>query len=286
MARTTSYNFALLNVAINPHPKGIYNKLFGLVMKKHFNIHGETFAALVGHRHYSQDIYEGTVLTWTRIDPNEPVINPDDLSEIDVEHLKKDPNLNPFSNGYNARYFSYWLRESDHLIFVNILNEDRKKNSASRVEKIFHHFLVTVAGSEVEGDINLQLVPDSNKVDEVFEIDRLNRLKIYLTAPNPEVNGHEDVMKRLERLGAKNEKREIVASSHGDGLSLSDTDKIDVRIASSNGYVEASGKDGDGSAVVVKTRDHPKLIKLIGDAGTAVISMGRRLVKDFNYETD
>ncbi len=261
MSKSNTVEFCILNIAANPHPVGIYVKLFEAITNVHVNYRGNDYATISRPLLREDGYYQGKIVCWTDIDTTEPAINKNDLSENPLDELGIDipPHI-----GLNGRVFLYTLREKDHKLFVECKNELGKRLSPTMIGRVFKHlFDADRLGADFP-TVEVTVIPDEDTLKRIFSLSQMTRLKIHMVRPNSD-DINDDVEKILQELADQNAKSQdtvLTASSGHDGLKPNQRHKIQAQAAEINGYVEASGKEEDGTAIRLSTKEHPKIIKV------------------------
>lgn len=278
MTRKKSVEFCILNISANPHPTGIYPKLFEQTANLHVNYRGNDFATISKPTLREDGFYQGRIVCWTDIDTSEPAINKVDLSEIPLEDL--DIRI-PSHVGLNGRVFSYTLRERDHKIFVETKNDLNKHLSPTMVRKIFTHLM---SGDVLGVDapiVGITVVPDEDTLKRILSIAYLNRLKIHMIRPNQDdINDDiEKVLQELEQQNATSQDVVLTAKPGVGGLQPNNRVVAQAKAAELNGYVEASGKEDDGQPIRLSTKEHPKILKADLDESASIWGAALALAK-------
>jgi len=266
MPREASIDLCVLNVALHdPHHPERYEALFDYIYRNKLKAHAHgDQSAILGRFHKLQDIketsYYGEIFKFIELDTNEPWLNlnsneeakENDLDEINIpEHLK--PHL---------KRFPFIFFPQDHRLYLSVRTED-STIGITVAKNIFENFFSNEKIEAEFGIVEVTIEPDRSKVEEIFNLHRLDRLDIELVRPNPD-DHEEDEKRLLERLRKQNAKKmhvSYVATRH----STIEPDKetqILVNVAASNGYVEAKGRDVHEKPVTLATKEFPLKIRV------------------------
>ncbi len=261
MARGSRFTIGALNIAMHaPHSPSRYVQLFRRIysLRRIVTARGVT-GAIIGnlfplHRDKPEDGLTGEFYQFIQLDPNEPWFDleskdeasPDDLQAIVIpERLK--PHLARFS-------FVFFPR--GHRLYLRIRNGNRSfgiQTASTVVKRLLEDPKLAEFGS-----VEVTVEPDKNTIESIFRIPYLKQLRIELVRPNSD--DHHDAEKRvLKRLQNQGARKMIVAlnSGRGDTLSPDEDTKTLARVAASNGFVVASGRDASDQPVEQSTRDKP-----------------------------
>lgn len=258
--RERTVKLAALNIAANPHPKGIYQALLSRAVdvfqpSKYWGKRN----GLIGTVYLQEPgVLSGEIYTFTQIDDSQPWLNlrkrkvtsKEELAEIRRTIAYNLPEFKPIE---------YLFFEHDHLMIIEV-----SKFSPDRVAEVVRGQLNqdevrsptdTKLTSEF---VSVTVVPTHESIETILSMPVMDYIRIELTAPNTDdlESAAEKFRAKLSSMNAKKEIIEYHASS-GQGLQLDEEVKVKARIAPRNGLVYAKGYDSDDRRTEEKTSDHP-----------------------------
>ena len=112
------------------------------------------------------------------------------------------------------------------------------------------------------GEVAVTIESKEETVEQVLMMPSLTKLMIFVTLPNDDVFSDRDVQRALERLRVQNAKKHRIQMQGrpGAGLKPDRETRAFMRLATSNGRIEAEGYAG-GAKIIESTADHPYLIQ-------------------------
>ena len=254
MARSRNIDVGYLNVKIHPHSDDTYSNVFeSLAFKRTIvKYRGEKAGFIASFEKNKSttlgDVYYGIIFTFTDFDPNSNWINVKAGSmalddEIDIksfEIFRPNAKSIPFVFFSDVHRFAFQKKMSPKMMSVlllNLLNTENDENSISEVI----------------------VEPDSSLIKEIFEIDVLNKLEIFITIPNADNlwDHEEDVEKTLDEQNAKDMLLVFTSKNRKIGLSPDEDTRELSEVAASNGHVVATGSDADGNKISRSTKERP-----------------------------
>jgi hypothetical protein len=136
------------------------------------------------------------------------------------------------------------------------------------------------------GGVGITVEPRTETIERILDMPRLRRLHIELTRPNADdlATASRKVMERLAKMNASSEVIELDAEKHK-SLEPDEETRTLAKIARSNGFVEAEGRDADGEPTFESTQDHPLKERVSYDpqvttARDALIEKSKEMLKD------
>ena len=257
-----------INVAANPHPPGVYQSIFTEAALSPVRYWGDHYATISKPVVVEEGFFQGRLVAWTQINKDEPAVNLEMLTEVDLSDL--DLQL-PDNIGFNGRIFLYSFREMDHKLFVEVKNEFGKRLSPQRVEKIFS-LLLSPAVLGVDAPlVETTLIPDEDTLDRILSIHRLKRLDIHIVRPNADDVDVQEILDELEAQGAKSMDKTLIAAPGKDGLTPDENTSKQASVAAYNGYVTGAGREEDGETIRLSTKAHPRIFdRLLTEFGSAL----------------
>ena len=286
MAEEIVQAIGFLNIVATPHPAGVYERLLAQCADTAVTFYGDQTAAITKPRKVrnADNLIEGRLVVWTDIDESQPGINKRSLSEVRLS----DMNFTvPRDLGFNGRVFTYVLNTTAHVLALEIRNEFGQTISPMRAKRIFDKLLSPlVLGLDTEL-VEVTVIPEDDALSRVLGLDRLDKVEILVKRPNEDDITTETnaVMAELMAQKAKSEDRVLTREARSDGLELSEENMARARVAANNGYVSSSGRDDDGETVRRSTKEYPKVVRWVIDAGATFASTIREAARNATART-
>lgn len=269
---------SILNVAAHPHPAGIYPRLLEQVAGISISFWGSDHAAITKPQQIEEGLYQGRIVVWTQIDPNEPAI---DIAQLKEVRLDETNAIIPNNVGFNGKVFTYTLKEDIHLIFVEVKNELGKNLSPRKAGKIFQNLFLRLPVDSPS--VNITVVPEDDAIERILSLHRIDELKIHLTRPNAEEFGEtaENILEKLEKMGAKSQEVTIKRAPEAETIKLDEEHEKMARVSAYHGWVSAHGRMEDGEKFDGSTREYPKIIRRVLEAGISFAVAARNVARAF-----
>lgn len=256
-----------INIAIHPHPTPeVYERVFkraAIYMKDRsqaIHIRGDQYATItyplrVKSRVGGADAFAGDVLKFTEIRLDGDWLDLSTLEPKSPDDIKDSISI-PEELRPNLHRFIYAIFPDTHKIFFQT-EVGNSKTSPATILKFFEKLFDIEEIKDNAKKINLTLIPEKNKVDEILSIYELKKLKITLTKPNPDELDDLDLEfeKHLEQENADQYIQEY-SSKKEEKLTPSDRTKAVAKLASINGEVWGKGKDREGKVITETTKAH------------------------------
>ncbi len=261
-----------LNVVATPHPEGVYERLFRYAANRPVRFWGSETAAIAPIRARADEsgIFVGQILTWVEIDPASPAVNKAKLEEVSLSDAQKQMTT---ALGFNSRVFRFVLDVKEHRVSFLTFNEAGQRLSPARALAIFSRLLSPeVLGVDAE-DVEVTVIPEDDALSYVLAIDRLDKVRILIKRPNDDDVTAEtnEVLGELREQNAKRQEVILTRAAQTDGLDLSPTNEKYARVASTNGFVEARGRDENGEPDTRSTKEYPKLVEKLVAPGVSFL---------------
>lgn len=264
MAKVRRITLSALNIALHaPHPTDRYieliQKAFGMRMIiRQGTLHGAMLGSLSIPQQLGQStLLSGEIYRFVKLDSSEPWFNSEtkepatdnDVQAINIPaHLL--PHLQRMPFVFNARQHRFWYISRDRGdLFA-------PASAAKFLETLLQHTANTWDFPEV----SVTAVPDSNSVEEILELPRLEYLKIELVRPNPD-NGESAEARWLRKLEEQNTtkaKLELVCAKNATLEPNQETREM-AEVAATNGSVFGIGRSADGLQIIESTQERPML---------------------------
>jgi hypothetical protein len=275
MATTTYLEVAALNIVATPHPEGIYVSLLEAIAGEEFLLGGSDRAKITAPTEFEhpKGFYHGQVFVWAHIDTDQKWLNTEkDVAATDeeMEALEKalPDNLEP-----NFRYFTYVLDVEEHILLLEVKNENGSRFSPKRAERMFSYLFDAIP----EGPgIDITVIPEDETLAKILAIPRLRKLEILVKRPNADDIGDDfnRIMASMQEEGAKSWKIEKVKAAKEKTLKPNEETKKIAAVASTNGHVSGEGTNESGEPVFESTEEHPKIrrIEVVTSSFQAIFS--------------
>jgi Domain of unknown function (DUF4747) len=264
MAQNPRITIGALNVSADPHPTGIYRRLFQKVAEQGMQVWGNDWAKITApaDRETKPPSFFGRVLVWTDIDPDGKWLDQRTDKEATPAEKRKiqiPDNLDP-----NYRSFNFVFLESRHLLILEYRNELGEHFGSKRAERFFSRLLNGETIDDEQIDVTVTAIPSSEALDKIYAIPRLRWLEIFVQRPNPDdlTTDTNRILDRLVAQGAKSQKVELAKKARVKTLTPDDDMKKLAEVAQTNGHVAGSGVTEDGKPVFESTQDHPKTVEV------------------------
>lgn len=276
--------YGVFNVVAQPHPEGIYRKIFELAGRNTagVNFFGDHFARVSPPTVSTDGVFRGRLAIWTEIDPSEPVIFKESLEQS----LLEDTELSvPDGVGFNSKIFYFAFRESDHTLFVELENDSSNTISTSRVQKAFSKIFEHLVVDGVD-DIAVHQKSQKNAVDRVLAIPRLRKIEIVVNIPNPDDmhDAVQEIWDEINEMNAKKLATEIVKAPGKDTLVLNHRYRAMAEVAKDNGYVSGEGYTAEGEKVERSTKEYPEVIEALLEEGETEYRKVKQIASEYTGE--
>jgi hypothetical protein len=279
MARRVKIEIGALNIRIHPHPEGTYERFIKAIYKakQPIRLRGDRTAVIRSliSRPDSDDHVQGVISTYLDIDIDQPWFNDstfDEATEEDLENVSLPRHLHP-----NVHSFLFILDTKNHKIYFEKYAKGRVLTPQSALKFFEDSANLDVIKSEF-GNAKITLVQSSFGLNEVFKIDRVTEVRVFIEKPN-------DIWPDdfEEHLGQKNARSVTVTYKSDPGEGIVRDQELDELTETSleNGYTEVSGYGATGHQTF-STRSFPKTAqdKFDQDSYTEV-SMIKSLIAKF-----
>lgn len=154
---------------------------------------------------------------------------------------------------------------------VVTFNEVGQRLPPRRLLTIFDRLMSPEVLGRAAEEVSVTLVPDDDALARVLAIKRLDRVEIVIKRPNAEDVTAEthDVLADLREQNAKRQEIVLIRAAHSEGLELSEANQKYARVAAAgDGHVKAQGRGGDGEPATRSTKEYPKVVEKLVQAGT------------------
>lgn len=280
--RKRTVHLVALNVAVDPHPPGIYEQLLTQASNRApaVNIASDRMAELAEVHTYGEEALAGQIWTYTRIDQNKPVV------DLETRKLLAKSELDTLlSSGFNHRGFNYKAFWFGFDLRRHILTYERRHMSPRRLAGVLETIFNAVKRSLGIDAVSVNVVQSPAQLERVLAL-QLHRLEIRISRPNPDdlAGFREAFRKRLAAQHAKSTTM-VLDAAGAQGLKLDrDTQRL-ARLAVANGHVKGHGLDEDAHEIVTRTTaDSPLAIARVfdprDDAAASFFARNARALSD------
>ena len=276
MADEQAVEIGFLNVVATPHPTGVYDRLLRSVAGQPVQFFGDQVAAITTPRAAPGEghLLQGRIVMWTDIDEDQPGVNKRDLSAV---HLSDMNFTVPRDLGFNGKVFLFVFNTRSHVLAYEARNEFGQTLSPHRAKRIFDLLMSPeILGFDAEL-VEVTVIPEDDALAFVLGLSRLDKVEILVKRPNQDdiTDKANAIMAELMAQNAKSEDRVLTRAAGPDSLELSEENKIRAEVAATNGYVKSSGRDADGQPDKRSTKEYPKILRYVVDAGESFLSKVR-----------
>ena len=271
--------YAVLNIVLQPHPPGAYERLFRSAGDDKITVayFGDRHARISPIGQVQDGFFSGRLATWLEIDSNGNVINKDTLDE----YLLSESNFDlPNTIGFNSRIFNFSFRVSDHRLFVELINDEGEKLSVASAQKIIWRVLEAARLPSEELDVHI--VSQASAVEYVLATPGLRKLEIVVNLPNPDVisgDSAEELFASIDAMHAKQLRLELTKRADAPALELSPGVKKLAEMTQENGIATATGRSDDGSVVQRSTKDLPSEVQTVLATNESRAAATRRIAR-------
>ena len=254
MSKMKILKIGAINIKVHPHSSQIYIDLIRAASEyKAVKIWGSEYGRIgTVHEH---KINEGTVLVgdifkflhidpldpWLDLNANEPIKNEDGKTPVIPEHLK--PNL---------RTCEYVFYPKHHRLFFNA-----GVIAHSRMKRLFTALLSLEKIQEEFGFADIEVESSYEAFERILAMQKITKLDIRITIPNSDDWGklEKRFHDRLQAQNIRNFKQET-SSRHEEGIKPDDETQALMKVALSNGKVEATGYEHE-ERTINSSEEHP-----------------------------
>jgi hypothetical protein len=286
MADEQIVEIGFLNIVATPHPAGVYDRLLRVAAGHQVQFFGDQKAAITAPRAASGEphLLQGRIVVWTDIDEDQPGVNKRDLSPVRLADM--DFSV-PTNLGFNGKAFIFVFNTASHILAMEARNEFGQTLSTRRAKRIFDRLLSSATlGLDAEL-VEVTVIPEDDALAFVLGLDRIDKVEILVKRPNEDdiTTKTNEIMAELMRQNAKSEDRILIREAGSEGIELSEENMIRAEVAASNGYVKSSGRDVEGETDTRSTKEYPKILRLVVDAGESFISKVRDAARNATART-
>ena len=261
MARELKMTIGAINIKIHPHTPEKYVDLFEdlLELKRRTKIRGDVYGSISRFNYIDPKNkilgLKGYIFKYLNIDPNEPWFDVENEKVVDCATMQGVEVLKTVKPHFS--FFMYYFIPRYHRLFFTTYHNS-KSISPNSIAKFFTNMFYHPDLIEKYGEVDVIIEPSIDGLEKIFAINTIERLELVISKPNPD--DHEEaegkLLRRLRNINARSLKEEYV-SERKESIKPDEELLVLSKIAASNGYVYASGKDVDGKSVEESTLQHP-----------------------------
>lgn len=259
MPRHKIMNVAILNMVIHPHSDELYTVLFRDVfqLRRRVKVRGSDHILIGNYRTDENNIscIIGNLYKFVDIDPTATWLDTFNLTpalDVDGEPINPIPsNLAP-----NLRMIPFVFFINGHRLFY-----DKDYLSPLSASKAIYALFNQPEIFEKYGEVMVSLESTDESIQQIMRIPSLTKLNIFIGLPNPDDLSEleQRVEERIRNQKARKYKQEYTGTRE-EGLQPDEETEAVMRLALSNGYVNAEGWE-DNTKIEKSTLSHPKVIK-------------------------
>lgn len=259
MPRKRKLLVGVLNIKIHPHSPERYVELFRDIFEaaNSVQIRGNDWGTpgWISENITNQPLegLNGQFYKFLNIDPRDPWFDQSRREVIEIEGEDAEPPV-PSHLKPNLHKIRFAFFPKKHRFFYDT---DRFTPLVAR--KFLRGLFDSPDIVSKYGYVDVEIVSSKEVIERLLAIPSKTKLEIRVSLPNPDDTSEEE-QRVLDRLRNQNAKRvdEIYTGTKEDGL-IPDADTIMLmRVATSNGYVKATGYE-QGKKIDFSTLQHPLL---------------------------
>jgi Domain of unknown function (DUF4747) len=260
MARKQKISAGCVNIRIHDQNRRDYSKLYRWILNRSSpqKVHGNTgiyiSSDLAGFE-LGDAFGQGILSKFVDFDQYDKWANLNQrraATQIEREQVTIPEGIRP-----GLKSFPFAFEFSSHLFFVQNYDSGNTLSLPS-VKKYFDSVFSMQHFLNEFGAISVTILQSEAALDDIFGMDVLKELSIFIEMPNHDVWGldnEEEVEQALTEEGASSFEARFKAGKGG-SLTPSDRTRIHARVALNNGYVSAKGKQ-EGVSKTISTTKYP-----------------------------
>ncbi len=263
MKETNTVTISVLNITMHPHSAGGYVSLLQTAAKSGIaiQVRGNLFLKFVrgtfslSGKDKRKGIY-GEIAKYTDIPKDAKWLNiktGKEADEADMKAVKIPEDLKP-----NFQGFTFIFYPENHT-FVYEQKNGSFQLSPAFVEAFLSGLFHEESIIKKFGKVDVTVLPQQDKVEEILRIPELKKLTMRITRPNPDDFDEDFDREVLDLLDNENVGTQIIENRavRGKSLNLNTKTQQLAKVASQNGYVEGEGYDNLGVRQKDSTKNHP-----------------------------
>lgn len=271
MSNIRTIQISALNIAMHqPHSPKRYVSLFKDAKKlrnlvRLDSLHWAMLGLLYGPKGDSPNAeLTGEIYRFVKLDPSEPWFNTETreaATEDDVGGIKIPAHLLP-----HLQRVEFVFKPDVHELWF--ISQDRKDRLGPQTAvKFFQRLFDPIVQSGKYPTIEVTAIPDTDTLEEMLSLPKVEKIVIELTRPNADDAAGEETkwLKKLAKQNARKITTELVAVT-GESISPDEETRALAAVAARNGNVSVIGRDASGKRVDESTKSRPLMIPLQVDS--------------------
>jgi hypothetical protein len=252
-----------INITMHPHTPDLYVKLLKSASRNETSVQlrHDLFGRIAHVKertdNYNKDekIIEGDLYKYVDIDLKGnwyDIDTRDVASDLEKEKINIPKQLKP-----DLAVFSFVFYPKNHLLVYQAY--DTGKNlTPLYAEKIVRESLNTTSLAAKYGIINVTHLPETDKVEEIINLNKITSITLQSRRPNPDdlKSAERKYHDRLKKINAKTEVKTYKADE-GESLKPDNVLKNEMRIAAKNGDTSVTHIDENDRTAIHTTISHP-----------------------------
>lgn len=265
MSNIRTIQISALNIAMHqPHSPERYVSLFKDAIKLRTlvrldTLHWAMLGSVSGPKGDGPaEELTGEIYRFVRLDPSEPWFNTqtrEAATENDVGDIKIPAHLLP-----HLQRIEFIFKPAVHELWFICRDRSERLGPQTAVkffQTLFNHLVQTQEYPPIE----VTAIPDTDTLNEMLSLSKLERLTIELKRPNADDGADEEVkwLKKLAKQNVKTITTKLVAVA-GASIAPDQETKALAFVAARNGNVSVTGRDASGRRVDESTKSRPLMI--------------------------
>lgn len=265
MARQRKLHIGMLNVVTHPHSPSSYVDLFKIALNFPVKMGGD-HRAVVGTwspivKDDPIDGIQGYIFRYTELDMDGAWLDMVTRKKIEPEELEELVSVpENFKPGFSSIWFNFYPKT--HRLVFEVETKDYTTGKASSFSQstaqlFFQRLFNRIKDKTRFSSIDVTIVQSHETLRKIFSLPSLQSLEIVINRPNPTDGTFEEQIERQLQEEKTTHFEQLMVSKEMGGLKPSSRTQALAKVAMSNGYVEAKGKEATGQKVVLKTIEKP-----------------------------
>ena len=267
MPRMKTIEISGVNIVTQPHSPQEYIRILQMVNQKPISVRGNDYLMISGLRPHVGDDWttgvEGELVKFSNIDEHAKLVDITSGKLVEDEEIPNlPPNIRP-----NGALFPFIFYPKGHKIGHRLFYISKSRNSSTKktemlspnfVEKLFTVLFSDEQISSQFTSINITVIPASSALPSIFKIPYLNKLYLQINPPNADdlIAFEQNILARLDGMNVDKVEQTYTGSTHESIKPDDELQKL-AKVASHNGYVQGTGKNSEGMAITLSTKDVP-----------------------------
>lgn len=264
MIKTKTILLGILNITTHPHSPEVYVDALKTAQSAEMfvKLRGDTYGYLnsfvpVGSE--KTGVHMGQLFKFMDISKYDAWFDSrtgDQLEKDELGNIK----IPEYAKAKLKKIRFFFFPEKHYLVYE--IKGEEGEISCRASEKYFKDLLNSPKVLEkFKTTFDVTSIPSYESLDKIFKDTIIKKLELKITKPNADEDdgsAEEAFFRKLDQMNVR-EKKETYSAEHGKGIEPSEDLKTTARVASRNGYVNASGQDFEGNKVNYSTINHPHI---------------------------